>query len=115
MNNRLSRTNFEFTKDRIQHYSQDPRKCRDCGHIYYPKVHSQSYVVQLGAVFTGVFLYYSIREQNIDILNMCIPVFILLFMFFYHRKDRKAVSPKMDKVKYGQVVVECPECGKDKP
>lgn len=106
---------MEFTKDRIQHYSNDVRECRDCGHRYFPKVHSQPYVVQFGAIILGIGLYVVFKMQAPTWLYAGIPVIILPAMLVYFLKDRKQVSPKMTKVKYGQIIIECPECGGDKP
>ena len=114
MKNALSKTRMEFTKDRIQHYSQEARECPDCGHVYYPKVHCQPYIVQFGAILIGIALFAIFKFGAPPWLYAALPLLIIGFMIAYHKKDRKLVSPKMRKVKYGEIIVECPECGGDK-
>jgi len=115
MDNPLSQTRMEYTKDRIQHYSKEARECLDCGQIYYPKVHSQPYIVQFGAIIVGIAIFSVFKLGAPAWLYAALPLPLLLFMIYYYLKDRKAVSSKMVKPKYGQVIVECPECGGDKP
>jgi hypothetical protein len=115
MKNALSKTRMAFTKDRIQHYATDERTCCDCSHVYYPKVHSQSYIVQFGAILVGIVVIAIFKLGAPAWLYAALPLPILIWMIAYHHKDRNAVSPKMQKVKYGEVIIECPVCGGDQP
>lgn len=115
MKNPLSKTRFEFTKDRIQHHSLNPRICRECGEIYYPKVHSQPYIVQFGAILIGLACYLIFRFNAPVWLYAGLPIAIIIWMLIYYYKDRKAVSPKMVQPKYGQLIIECPKCDGDRP
>ena len=114
MDNPLSKTRMEFTRDRIQHYSKEARICRDCAHRYYPKVHSQPYIVQFGAVLVGVAIFFLIK-YGAPLLYLAFPLVFAVMVIVYYNKDRKAVSPKMQKPKYGEIIIECPKCGKDSP
>lgn len=114
MNNPISRTRMERTKDRIQHYSLEARECFDCNEVYYPKIHSQPYVIQFGIIFIGISIVVLLNFVVPAWLYALIPLPILLFMVIYYLIDRKSVYNKMSKVKYGNIVIECPKCGEDK-
>ena len=90
---------MKFTRDRIQHYSQEARECSDCGHTYFPKVHSQPYIVQFGAILMGVTIFVIFKIGAPNWLYLALPIPILFWMIAYYRKDRKLVSPRMRKVK----------------
>ena len=105
---------MEYRKDRIQHFSKEARECSDCGQVYHPKLHSQPYVVQFGAIVIGILIFAIFKVGAPVWLYAALPLPLLLFMIFYYRKDRKAVSSKMARPKYGQIIIECPECGGDR-
>jgi len=112
--NPLTRTKFKFTKDRIQHYSDEQRACADCGEVYYPKVHSQPYLVQFGAIIIGLGLLIVFKLSAPTWLYLAIPIPIIIFIFVYSQRDRRKVGSG-HKARYGEVIIQCPHCGGDKP
>jgi DNA-directed RNA polymerase subunit RPC12/RpoP len=112
INNPLSKTHFKITSDRLQHYTNDKYRCSDCGHQYHPKVHSQPYVIQLGLFVVGIAVYILFIKQASLWLSALILTLILAFFLWYHHKDRQVkTADGTQKVKYGDIVIECPECG----
>ncbi len=108
INNSLSKTFFKFEKDRIQHYTHRKFKCLECDLQYNPKVHSQPYIVQFGAIIIGVLIYFLMKYylRPVYLLPFLIPIFI-----WYYQKTRKVKrAGQTEKIKYGQVVLECPNC-----
>ncbi|MEL7316521.1 MAG: hypothetical protein AAFN08_16495 [Cyanobacteria bacterium J06559_3] len=112
IHNPLSRTHIKVTRDRLQHYSNDRYACTDCGHRYQPKVHSQPYIVQFGAILAGFALYLVFKLQAPPWLYGLLPAFILGYMVWYYKKDQRLVTPgRNTKIRYGDIVLDCPQCG----
>jgi hypothetical protein len=108
MKNPISKTHFEFTKDRIQHYSNDLYICSGCNNQYHPKVHSQPYYIQFGAIILGLLLGALFISQS-PVWSYFVAAFILLpYFYFYSKKERKI---SVGKLKYGDIILECPKCG----
>ncbi|WP_425398791.1 hypothetical protein [Aeoliella sp.] len=111
--NPVSRTHFKFTADRIQHYSDDLVQCSACGHDYYPKVHSQPYLVQFAAILVGLSVFLAFKLHAPPWLYVVGPVAILVATLLYARRDRR-IHNRSERLRYGDIVPECPECGSDK-
>jgi len=110
--NPLSKTRLKFTKDRIQHYSEDLYRCAPCGHQFYPKVHSQPYIVQFGAILVGLLIFTLFKTQAPAWMYALLPGVVAVYFIYYHKKDRKAVSRAgSSKIKYGDIILDCPQCG----
>lgn len=108
MENPLSKTHFEVTTDRLQHYSNDLYICSECGNQYHPKVHSQPYIIQFGAILVGLLIVILLLMQS-PIWLYAFSFFIVLpYFYFYSKKERKISNGKL---KYGDIILECPECG----
>jgi DNA-directed RNA polymerase subunit RPC12/RpoP len=115
INNPLSKTHFKITPDRLQHYTNDVYCCSDCGKQYHPKVHSQPYVIQFGAFIVGIAIYTLFIKQAPLWLGAFVLTLIVTIFLWSYSKDRKVKSTEGDrKVKYGDIVIECPECGSQK-
>ncbi|MEO0842646.1 MAG: hypothetical protein AAF063_27595 [Cyanobacteria bacterium J06643_5] len=111
INNPLSKTHFKVTKDRLQHYSNDKYTCSDCGHRYYPKVHSQPYIVQFGSILIGVVIFIMFKTQAPPWLYAMLPLLLGGYMIWYYNKDRRVTTPnRTKKIRYGDIVLSCPEC-----
>ncbi len=110
-NNPVSRTRFEVTADRLQHYSIDEYSCDDCGYRYHPKVHSQPYVVQFGVILIGIAVFVVFKTQAPVWLYALLPALIGGYMLWYHNRDRRIASADgTARLRYGDIVFECPEC-----
>lgn len=111
VNNPLSKTHFKVTADRLQHYTNDKYVCDDCGHRYYPKVHSQPYIVQFGAILIGIAAFVLLKTQAPPWLYALLPALIGGYMLWYHNKDRRIATPSgTQKLRYGDIVLGCPKC-----
>lgn len=111
MDNPLSKTHLEFTKDRIQHYSHDTYACTGCENQYHPKVHSQPYIIQFGTITSALILASLLLTQSKIwlYLTAIFVIFIALpHLYFYSKKERNISTGKL---KYGDIVLECPKCG----
>lgn len=107
MQNFLSKTHFEVTKDRLQHYSNEQYECSECGHHYHPKVHSQPYIIQFGIILIGVPAILLIIYKAI-IWLFVFGALSSIYFYFYLKKERKVAAGE---AKYGDIVLECPKCG----
>lgn len=110
INNPLSGTHFKATKNRLQHYANDYYACTECRHQYHPMVHSQPYVIQFGAILIGLAIFVVFKTQAPPWLYGVMPVAILAYMFWYRSCDRRIASDDKP-IRYGQIILECPECG----
>ena len=110
--NPFSKTGFEFTRDRLQHFSTDTYACAECGHRYHPMVHSQPFLVQAGAIVIGAGLFAVFCYGGPTWLYPFIPIVIGGSMFWYRARDRRVFAPKgVAKLRYGDIILKCPECG----
>jgi len=105
--NSASKTHFVATRDRLQHFSNDYYECSGCKNQYHPKVHSQPYVIQFGIILVCIPVYLFIMYKSVVGVYVLSGLFAI-YLYFYFKKERK-VSAK--KLKYGDIILECPECG----
>ena len=110
LHNPVSRTHLKVTADRLQHYSNDLFRCDECGHEYHPKVYSQPYVVQFGAILVGLAIFAVFKVQAPPWLYVVAPIVILGLVYGYSRRDRHVVAGGSP-VRYGDYITECPRCG----
>jgi len=112
INNPLSKTHFKFTKDRIQHYSTVAYRCSACGNHYHPKVHSQPYIVQFGAIILGLTLFLLFKFQAPPWLYVMLPLFMGGYIVWYYRKERRvSKAGQTESIRYGDILLDCPQCG----
>jgi hypothetical protein len=111
--NPASKTYFEFTKDRIQHYSYSKYICGDCNHEYYPKVHSQTYKAQFGAIIGGL-IFYALVIAFIPKAFPIVAATTICYVIYYAHFRTKNRRISSSKLKYGAIVLECPNCGSQK-
>ncbi|MBT4540341.1 hypothetical protein HOC35_02410 [Candidatus Woesearchaeota archaeon] len=117
--NPVSKTYFKAEGDRLQHYNQDLYKCNSCGHKYHPKVHSGTYKEQFKGIITGLLLFFipfflgwiTNNYWVTFITYGALMIFAAIYFVYYALiKKRKEVSSKSKKIKYGNIILECPKC-----
>ncbi|WP_145182786.1 hypothetical protein [Gimesia chilikensis] len=115
INNPVSKTHFKITSDRLQHFTNETFMCDDCQYDYHPKVHSQPYIVQFGAILIATSLFLVFKFQAPVWLYALLPILIGGYMIWYHNRDRRIMaSSSTSKLKYGDIILECPKCGSTK-
>lgn len=105
----FSKTRMEFTRDRIQHYSLDEHTCCSCGHRYFPKVLSQTYLMQFGmmpVVVVGYVFVAGVLPKSA--FSVLIGVVWILAAWTLIKSRSKTRTPG---TKWGDLVFECPACG----
>ncbi len=107
--NPASKTFFEYEKDRIQHYSKNKYECQSCGCKYQPKVYSQPYILQFGVVVLSVVAIILIFLKSINIF-LITAVISTLYAIYYMKKERRVWLRNGRKPKYGEIILECPNC-----
>ena len=108
MKNLLSKTHFEVTANRLQHYSNDLYICSGCGNQYHPKVYSQPYIVQFGAILAVFLIVVLVLIQSPIWLNAFVIFIVFPSIYFYSKKLRNVVTGNL---KYGDIIFDCPKCG----
>jgi len=108
--NPISKTYIKREKGKIQHYSSLKYQCNSCGNVFRPKIHSQSMILQFGAIIVGVVIF--------GILVLTMPEYIYIFIalllcyaFYYLKKSRRVSSTDTGKPRYGDIILECTKCG----
>lgn len=112
--NPLAKTYYEFTKNRIQHYSTTQHTCASCNHAYYPKVHSQTYLVQFGSIIAGLAIFFAFLVFAPKAMPIIIAAIVGYLIYYKTKKRNISDSATPNSVKYGEIVLECPQCGNNK-
>jgi len=110
-NNPLSRTHIEHTSDRAQHYTNDLFVCDDCGHQYYPKVHSSTYVTDVISILVGALVVVLLLMKSSIWLYAVAGFIAMPYLYWYRKRERRVVALKgEEKIRYGDIVLDCPNC-----
>jgi Ca2+/Na+ antiporter len=121
--NPASKTYFKATKGKLQHYSEDLYKCKSCGKSYHPKVRSGSNMAHL--VGTLIALVIVVTPFVVAVIlgslwlffgsAIVLVVFMMIYVPYYlFIKKRKVVKKGAKKIKYGDIILNCPKCGSTK-
>ncbi|MBT4804884.1 hypothetical protein HON71_01805 [Candidatus Woesearchaeota archaeon] len=121
--NPASKTYFKSIKGKIQHYSEDLYKCKSCNKSYHPKVSSGSNAAHLvgtliALVIVIVPFVVAIILENIWLFfgfGIVLVTFMLIYVPYYiFIKKRKVVKRTAKKIRYGEIILDCPKCGSTK-